>query len=192
MRDWFYMELNSGYAFEEALGVCDYVFQGVQYGTLTKSEFLAKKGQVCRRMARTHLYIDSDRCLRDFQSAVRYYLEAITLSAQRGVDASKAIAWVEDAFAELVNAAARYQLWPTVLDFVKNEMAGKHALTPIVPQLTQFIQGSPSDRRKQSAAMRGALTSFRARLLGKGVNSLTSEEKKILADTIDLALQNLN
>jgi hypothetical protein len=192
MRDWFYMELNSGFAFQEALEVCDHVRNGHQFGAFTKNEFIAKKGQVYRHMGRANAVRDSEKALRSFENAVRQYLEAMSFAIQSGFDGSKNEAWLEDAFAELTIAANRHRRRADIVDFVKAEVGGIPSLSPLVSQITRFIAATASDRRSQPGGIKSALVNLRARVMARNVNNLTVEDKAAITGAIEAVLPQIS
>jgi hypothetical protein len=182
------MELNSGFGLEKALQVCDLALNDPNYSVMAQSEFLSKKGQVHRYMARAHLFTDREKALQNHKQAVRYYLQATDVRYQRGLDESKVSAWTEDTFSEFIGTVVRYRVPVDVLDFLKAEIGNTYAVAPLVSQILRFVSSLPAyDGLGEATQIRAALGGLRGKLQSKAATNVASDDKARILDAIEVA-----
>jgi hypothetical protein len=141
LRDWFFMELSSGFNSDLAHSVCDKVISGSFYHPNVKSEFYGKKAQVFRQQARG-CSAERDRSLTYFRRSVQSYLQGycIAISEERS-DASKMLVWLQSSFSEYIQAVARFEYVRELADLLKEEIKSEgRFFDPLSPQFIIFIK----------------------------------------------------
>jgi hypothetical protein len=192
LRAWYYMELHSGFGLERALSVCNLVIEEPNYSHIVQSEFIAKKAQVYRAIARAHAVTDQDRTISSYMQSVRHYLQSMSIRTKKGFDTNKSAAWCEEVFSEFIDAAVRYRRPYEVLDFMKGEIGGPYEVGPLVYKFVRFLPTlNVFDRKGEVARLRGALGAVRSKLQSKSAVNLGSDEKASVVDAIDSILKRL-
>lgn len=96
MRDWFYLERNSGYGLGEAKRIAHDVVTAKHATPRTRSEFLSKLGECLATEARGHQNVSSEKCNLAYRASIGAYSRAVRVGrGDRGFDMSKTLNWLD-------------------------------------------------------------------------------------------------
>jgi DNA polymerase III delta prime subunit len=95
LRQWYYVEMHSGYNVKDAERVCNIAINDAKFGDRYKSEFHAKLGECYSVQARPHRYTDRSRAISLFTKSLQSYMEASWIGRDvPGIDRSKHLEWL--------------------------------------------------------------------------------------------------
>lgn len=105
MRAWFHLERNSGYGLETARSVAQVVIESKSASSRIRSEFISKLADCDLIEARNMQGVSSERSRKLFRQSIARYVEAaIVGKADKSVDLSKTLDWLDQA----IGSYARY------------------------------------------------------------------------------------
>ena len=105
MRNWYHMELMSGYGLSEAERICRIMTNDASLFPRYKSEFYSKLGNCYMFAANSSAGVDREKTIRSLRSSIEAYLEAIRVgsSVQGTADLTDTLDWLEKPMWRLFN-----------------------------------------------------------------------------------------
>lgn len=170
MRDWFHMELSSGFNLPNAQRVCDLVTNDKGFGPAAKSEFLSKKGQVYRKQAKSLYGIEIEKCLVSLRRAVQCYMDAAEIGFNNSsLDPTKSLEWASAALSEYINSMISQNRPMEIFEFFREEQGGlQHRFDVVVDPATRYFStllrtDKVDDLNRRKGALLGLLANVKNR-----------------------------
>lgn len=135
-RDWYWGEVRSGFAMQEAIKVCNLVLNSKQFSEASKAEFLGKRGEVHNRIANSEMAVDPEKAIESLHLALLSYLEADKIIRLCEISDDRIISRVNASFVTSIES-----FFINIAKFVSNgrdDLAGK---------MLEFLQGRVHDKQ---------------------------------------------
>ncbi len=200
MREWYNMELRSGYGLENAVEVCNYVISGKRYSPREKGEFFAKRGYIYELLGKKEYFTNKEKSLRHFANSLRSQLIAYDiLSCHSSLDTNKNRTWIARCLTSLFNKCqdgALLDILQVVSEVVCNrsDEVGREILAdPLLEPLDWYFQLLGRRRGQVSRSEASGLCKKIQNMLrsGRALSFDENESKDKILSSISSCIANL-